>query len=106
MLTVQTRLPVTRPRPASLNPFASGLWHRLRAAHETWQKERDLRAIEGALNGLTRRQLAMIGMSHETLASDLCCLIDRAETERQITDEILRIVDDKPPRAFFPRLAA
>ena len=102
MLTLQPQLPAIRLWPASLNPFESRLWMRLRSARATWRTERDMRAIERAFDQLSERQLNMIGMSRSSLCSDVFSLIERAEAGNRFADEIISIVDDRPQRAALP----
>ena len=102
MLTLQPQLPVIRLWPASWNPFESRLLSCLRATRESWRTERDMRAIERALDRLSERQLNMIGMSRNSLTSDVFSLIERAEAGRRFADEVIGIVDDRPHRAALP----
>ncbi len=74
----------------------------LQDAYRNWREERDISAIEQALGQLSERQLNLIGMSRKTLCGDVSGLIDRAEAGRQIVDEILYIVDDRPRRVPLP----
>lgn len=67
-------------------------------AYEDWCEERDVIAVIATLRRLPERQLARIGMSHATLAMDVEDLVARAAREREITTEILRVVDTAPPR--------
>ena len=71
---------------------------RLREAHayEAWSEERDVIAVIATLRRLSERQLDRIGMSHATLALDVEDLVARATREREITSEILRVVDSAP----------
>ncbi len=70
----------------------------LRRAWRVWRHERDVRAIERALGGLSERQLKLIGMSHGSIEADVSGLIDRTDAGRAIADEVLRLVDHKPRR--------
>lgn len=75
-----------------------GLWgrlrHRDRHAYEAWLAERDMIIITAALLRLNERQLNRIGLSHATLSLDVDDLAHRAAREAQLTDDILRIVED------------
>ncbi len=82
---------------------ALGLLARLRLRdaedYEDWCEERDMVAIIAVLRRLSERQLERIGMSHATLALDVEDLVLRAERDRTLTDDVLRIVEgDAPPR--------
>ncbi|MBK5928022.1 hypothetical protein [Rhodobaculum claviforme] len=67
-------------------------------AYEDWCEERDVIAIIATLRRLSERQLERIGMSHATLALDVEDLVARAIREREITGEVLRVVDTAPQR--------
>jgi uncharacterized protein YjiS (DUF1127 family) len=90
--------PIGRPRTVRLDG--------LRAAWVTWRHERDVRSIERALGRLKDRQLALIGMSRASIASDVSGLIDRTEDGRKVADEVLRLVDRTPPRVPLLQHAA
>jgi uncharacterized protein YjiS (DUF1127 family) len=85
-------------------PWAS--WDDLRAAWTAWRRERDVRAIERALGGLSDRQLALVGMSRASIVSDVSDLIDRTEAGRGVADEVLRLVDQTPQRVPLLQHAA
>ena len=82
-----------------------GLWGRLRHreadAYETWLEQRDMIIITATMMRLSERQLNRIGMSRQTLAMDIDDLAERTLRERQISREVIEIVDDSDqPRAY------
>jgi uncharacterized protein YjiS (DUF1127 family) len=89
--------------PAS---WPSGRWSGLRGAWLVWRRERDVRAIEQALGRLSDRQLALVGMSRDTIESDVSDLIDRTEAGRTIANDVLRLVDHARPRVPLLQHAA
>lgn len=75
-----------------------GLWgrilHRDAEAYDSWLEERDLTIITATLLRLNDRQLGRIGMSRATLALDVEDLVLRADREKRVTADILRLVED------------
>ena len=69
--------------------------------YEAWCEERDMVAIIAALRRLSERQLARIGMGHGTLALDVEDLVLRAEHERTLTDDVLRLVEGDAPQRMM-----
>ncbi len=84
---------------------AVGLLARLRLRdsedYEDWCEERDMVAIIAALRRLSGRQLERIGMAHATLALDVEDLVLRAERDRAVTDDVLRIVEGDAPQRLM-----
>lgn len=71
----------------------AAFWHRDAGIHDDWLEERDTIAITVALSRLSDRQLARIGMNRTTLPLDIEDLKEFSDRNREITEEILRIVD-------------
>lgn len=74
------------------------------ADYEEWLEERDVIMLIAALRRLSERQLSRIGMSHRTLALDVEDLVARATREREITRDVLELVDggeDPAPRRMM-----
>jgi uncharacterized protein YjiS (DUF1127 family) len=71
----------------------AALWYRDRGIYDDWLEERDTIGITVALSRLSDRQLARIGMSRTTLPLDIEDLKEFSERNREITEEIIRIVE-------------
>lgn len=75
-------------------------WARLRrresTAYADWLEERDLIGIIAALERLSDRELARIGMSRRALGLDVSTLIERVRRENQIGNEVLSLVEAEP----------
>lgn len=75
-------------------------------AWRLWRHERDVRAIERALAGLSKRQLRLIGMSRGSIAAEVRGLIERTEAGRAMEEEVLRLLDRRPrPVPLLPHAA-
>jgi uncharacterized protein YjiS (DUF1127 family) len=78
--------------------------------YDDWLEERDTIAITVALSRLSDRQLARIGMHRATLPLDIEDLKEFSARNREITEEIIRIVEtgDAPekPRHIPHQIAA
>ena len=61
--------------------------------YEDWLEERDTIAITVALSRLSNRQLDRIGMNRATLPLDIEDLKEFSARNREITEEILKIVE-------------
>lgn len=61
--------------------------------YEDWLEERDTIAITVALSRLSDRQLARIGMHRATLPLDIEDLKEFSARNREITEEIIKIVE-------------
>lgn len=66
---------------------------REREDYREWLEERDIVCVIATLRRLSERQLALLGMSHGTLALDVEDLVERARTERSIGRDGLELVD-------------
>lgn len=71
----------------------AALWYRDTGIYDDWLEERDTIAITVALSRLSDRQLARIGMNRSTLPLDIEDLKEFSERNREITEEIIRIVE-------------
>lgn len=98
-------LPVPFSRPSFLAPAipparqiqtrVRDLFGRGARAYQTWSEDRDFAAIYAALARLSDRRLHMIGMRRETLVDDVERLIEAAEENRNLEQEILALVEDR-----------
>lgn len=61
--------------------------------YEDWLEERDTIAITVTLSRLSDRQLGRLGMNRATLPLDIENLKDFSVRNREITEEIMKIVD-------------
>jgi hypothetical protein len=78
----------------------AGAWARLRrresTAYAEWLEERDLIGIIAALERLSDRELARIGMSRRALGLDVAALIRRVRRENEIGNEVISLVEREP----------
>jgi hypothetical protein len=76
---------------------ATCAWARLRhkesATYEEWLEERDMIGIITALERLSDRELARIGMNRQALGLDVSALIERVRRENEIGSVALSIVE-------------
>lgn len=86
-------------RTANLRPAERGAFARTvdatRAAHADWQFERDVAAVMAALDRLSDRRLALIGMRREALFDAVAEMIARTQADRAATSEILSLADER-----------
>lgn len=94
-----TTPPTATPTPMSADlrrDGVIGLWgrimHRDPESYATWLETRDLTIIAATLLRLNERQLNRLGMSRATLTLDVEALALRAEQDRAMVCDILRIV--------------
>ena len=81
-----------------------------RAAHAEWRFERDIGAVMAALDRLSDRRLALIGMRRDALFEAVAEMIIRAEVDRQSAAETLSLAEGRSrdwqpeakPEAGFP----
>ncbi len=104
MSMVLTNLKPTLPQPMGADlrrDGVIGLWgriiHRDHEDYEAWLENRDLTIISAALLRLNERQLNRLGMSRATLALDVEALALRAEQDKAMVCDILRIVGEDAP---------
>ncbi|ETX28610.1 hypothetical protein [Roseivivax isoporae] len=69
----------------------------LRARYESWRFERDIAAIMSALDRLSDRRLALIGVRRDELFEAVSTLMLEAEQRRAIGREVLDLLAS-PPR--------
>jgi hypothetical protein len=68
-----------------------------RAAHAEWRFERDIGAVMAALDRLSDRRLALIGMRRDALFEAVAEMITRAEVDRQAAAETLSLAEGRRP---------
>ena len=74
--------------------------------YEDWLEERDTLAITVALSRLSDRQLDRIGMNRATLPLDIDDLKEFSARNREITEEIIKIVETGGAKASAPHTPA
>lgn len=80
----------------------AALWARLRLRdtqdYGAWLEERDIVCVIAALRRLSDRQLALVGMSHATLALDVEDLVTRAAAQQHVARDVLEVVGGRGDR--------
>lgn len=106
MTQTAQNLPARKARKDGVIGLVGRFIYRDPAAYEAWLEERDMTIITAALLRLNERQLNRIGMSRPTLALDVEDLALRAIRDRQIAEDVLRIVESERDEDTAPHAIA
>lgn len=78
---------------------------RAKAALAIWRTTQDIGAVMAALDRLSDRRLAMIGIRRDGLYDAVTEMMDRVEGERRIADEVLALLEKAPAKGERPEPA-
>lgn len=77
---------------------------RLMAAYGEWRITQDIAAIMSALDRLSDRRLAMIGLRRDDLYDAVTGMMEQVREQKRISEEVLALLEQEPATGEKPRL--